>query len=118
MNSAKVAGIVKTAAAVVILLSVVGFGISSSRTMPGNAIVLLDQESKTYTAPPCVQDPSTLTPATASDARKLGFSPDARCRDSGAFLADDRSLTGQMLVTIGLLDELPSRWNPDGTWRW
>lgn len=95
-----------------------GFGIGSDRTTPANAIVYLDLDHRTYFAPPCVNGSMNFMPGTARDAYAQKFSPDPACRDSGAFLSEDRSLSGQFLETLGLLTPKPSRWNPDGSWRW
>ncbi len=50
--------------------------------------------------------------------RKLNYEPDKKCRDAKGFSQDSRSLTANLLVRLGLLPPVPSRWNPDGTWNW
>jgi hypothetical protein len=100
------------------LLLVCGYGIGSERTMPPNAVVYVDKEAKRYFASPCVKDTSRLAAVTAAEAYGLEYKPDPECRKSGAFQSEDRSLTGLLLVMIGVLDELPTRWNADGTWKW
>ncbi|HEV8260966.1 MAG TPA: hypothetical protein VGQ19_09450 [Burkholderiales bacterium] len=95
-----------------------GYAIGSARTMPPNAVVYVDKEAKRYFAAPCVKDTSRLAAATAAEAYGLEYKPDPDCRKSGAFQSADRSLTGLLLVRIGVLDEYPTRWNADGTWKW
>jgi hypothetical protein len=49
--------------------------------------------------------------AKADDARQLQYKPDAACRETGAFAPDDRSLTGQLLVKLGVLSPLQHWWD-------
>ena len=95
-----------------------GFGISGALTMPDNAVLYLDPDRKVYLASPCVGDFTGLRLGTPQEARHLKFSPDPSCREKGAFLSEDRSLSGQVLVSLGILKPMPSRWNSDGSWRW
>jgi hypothetical protein len=96
-----------------------GFFIVPTRTMPDNALVLLDDQNHTYVSPGCAkQEKQEYRVATAAEARKLNYEPDKNCRDSGGFSQDSRSLTGNFLARLGMLPPLPSRWNPDGTWNW
>jgi hypothetical protein len=96
-----------------------GFFIVPTRTMPDHAIVLLDDQERTYLSPSCAKnDRVQFRPARAVEARKLNYQPDKKCQDSGGFNQDRRSITGNFLVRLGLLPPLPSRWNADGTWNW
>ena len=96
-----------------------GFFIVPTRTMPDNAIVLLDDQNHTYLSPSCAnQEKKEYRLARAAEAQKLNYEPDKKCRDQGGFSQDTRSLTGNLLGRLGLLPPLPSRWNPDGTWNW
>ena len=96
-----------------------GFCLVTTRTMPDNAIVLLDEQTHTYVSPGCAnQEKKDYRRARAAEARKLNYAPDKKCQDAGGFSQDNRSITGNYLVRLGLLPPLPSRWNADGTWNW
>ena len=96
-----------------------GFFIVPTRDMPDHAIVLLDDQNRTYTSPGCAgQEQKNYRQARAAEARKLNYAPDKKCRDQGGFRQDDRSITGNLMVRLGLLPPRPSSWNPDGTWNW
>ena len=96
-----------------------GFCLTPIRNMPDNAIVLLDDQNHTYLSPQCAnQEKKEYRLARAAEARKLNYKPDKKCRDAGGFSQDNRSITGNYLVRLGMLPPLPSRWNADGTWNW
>lgn len=96
-----------------------GFGISSSVTVPDHAIVFIDPVNKSYFAPPCASEQMQLAPRmTIGQVRKLGFNPDAACRDAGAFVQEARSLSGQLLEAMKVLSPLRPRWDADGAWNW
>ncbi len=96
----------------------VGFGIAPTIDAPPGALVHVDAASRIYFAPSCRQISSALGITTLGNARKLGFSPDARCLELGGFVQRDRSVSGQILEKFGLLAPLPSRWNANGSWNW
>ncbi len=100
----------------IVVLLCIGFGIGSSKTMPKNVIILLDHTNKQYLAPVCVLDPSSYSVATVHEAYDLDYHPNPECRDQGAFVQEERSLSGILFEKLGLLRPLQSRWNPDGTW--
>ena len=98
-----------------------GFFIVPSRDMPDHAVVLLDDQNRTYLSPICAGKEKGLDKkgyrlSSAGDARKLKYEPDQKCREESGFSQDSRSITGNFLERMGLLPPLPSRWNPDGTW--
>jgi hypothetical protein len=96
-----------------------GFFFIPTRTMPDNAIVLLDDQNHTYLSPVCAkQEKQKYRTATAAEAQKLNYAPDKKCQDLKGFIQDNRSITGNFLARLGMLPPLPSRWNPDGTWNW
>ena len=97
-----------------------GFFIVPTRSMPDNALVLLDDRNKTYFSPPCVKKAGDkpLRAATAAEARRLQYEPDHSCGGAAGFRQDGRSLTGNFLVRLGTLPPRPSRWDPDGSWNW
>jgi len=99
----------------------IGFGVGVSKSPPKHAVVFVDSTEKTYFAPPCVKglgERTTLTESTIGKVYSLKLNPDPECRDTGAFLQDARSLSGQLLQKIGILNPLKSRWNIDGSWNW
>jgi hypothetical protein len=107
--------------AVIMLLCTLlaGFFIVPTRDMPDNAVVLLDDQTRTYFSPACAQqEKREYRPATAAEARKLNYTPDKKCQDTAGFTQDKRSLSGNLMARLGMLPPLPSRWNPDGTWNW
>jgi hypothetical protein len=96
-----------------------GFCLTPTRTMPDNAIVLLDEQTHMYVSSGCAnQEKQDYRRSTAAEARKLNYAPDKKCQDAGGFSQDNRSITGNYLVRLRLLPPLPSRWNADGTWNW
>jgi hypothetical protein len=105
----------RAGAMLAVFLLFMGFGIGSTRPMPKNALVLLDDEKRQYLSPPCVADRSELRPAFASQAYELHYAPAQRCGD---FAMDGRSLSGSFLERVGVLSPLPSRWRADGSWKW
>jgi hypothetical protein len=107
--------------AVIMLLCTLlaGFFIVPTRDMPDNAVVLLDDQTRTYVSPGCAnQGKREYRQATAAEARKLHYAPDKKCQDAGGFSQDNRSLSGNLMARMGMLPPLPSRWNPDGSWNW
>jgi hypothetical protein len=110
--------VIKFIAALIGVLLLIGLGISSIKTMPENARVFVNDTEKTYLAPSCTKINANLRAMTASEARKLGYEPNKKCRDGGAFAQDDRSLTGMLFQKIGILKPMPSRWNADGSWNY
>jgi hypothetical protein len=107
--------------AVIMLLCTLlaGFFIVPTRDMPDNAVVLLDDQTRTYFSPACAkQEKREYRPATAAEARKLNYAPDKKCQDAAGFSQDNRSLSGNFMARLGMLPPLPSRWNEDGTWNW
>src|SRR5262245_55659568 len=109
--------------AVVLGLSWLATGIGSSRPMPDNAQLILDTVTPTYFAPPCLASAPLYVKhvgiaGSSRDASELKYQPDPACRDAGGFVQEDRSLFGLVLVAIGVLKPLPSRWNGDGSWNW
>jgi hypothetical protein len=109
---------IKFAAALIVILLMIGFGIGSSKGMPDYAQVYVNDAAKTYLAPPCMKATASFRIVTAGKAITMGYKPDGKCRDEGAFMQNDRSLTGTFLQTIGFLKPMPSRWDKDGSWKY
>jgi hypothetical protein len=109
---------IKVVAAMVCAIFLFGLWIGSLKVMPDHSKVCVDDVTKTYIAPPCVKESDGLRIVNAGEAKRLGYEPDKRCRDEGAFIQDDRSLTGLFFQKIGILRPIPSRWNEDGSWNY
>lgn len=108
----------KAIAVIIGVLLIIGLVIKSSKAMPDYAHVYVNDVERTYLVPPCIRITVGLRAITAGEARKLGYRPDRKCRDEGAFIQDDRSLTGMFFQKIGILKPIPSRWNEDGSWNY
>jgi hypothetical protein len=108
--------VVLTAVAVV---AMIGLGIGSIDLMPSYAVVFLDDTNKTFVALPCIDEwrsrPSQtidlVRRGTAGEAAKLGYKPDAKCREAVGYSEDGRSLTGLALVWLGVLPPLVHWWD-------
>jgi hypothetical protein len=85
------------------------YGTGTMRDMPDNAIVLLDDQARTYTTPPCISPMGGLRPARAADAYAINYKPDSQCKEKDGFFQRGRSLWGKLLEKVGLLSPLPSR---------
>jgi len=103
---------------VIIFIFFGGLGIKSSKTVPSNALILLDDENRTYISPPCTTQYFKYRLSILSEARSLEYRPDPQCRDAGGFVQEGRSLSGMFLEKFGILKPLPSRWNENGNWNW
>ena len=101
-----------------LLFFMIGLGIGTSSPIPDHALVYLDDEVKTYSAPLFLQDPASQPLVTIVEARRLTYSPDRHSRDTGAFFEEGRSISGMLLEKVGILGPLPSRWNADGSWNY
>ncbi|MCF6149954.1 MAG: hypothetical protein E3K37_14975 [Candidatus Kuenenia sp.] len=101
-----------------LLLVVAGLAVNVSKTMPGNALVYVNDETKEYYAPNCVRDVQPLRLITIREALSLGYVPEKNCMKSGEFLQKGRSLAGLLLERVGILKEVPPRWNKDGSWNY
>jgi len=110
---------VKGALGIAAVLIVAGLGIGTIDSMPPYAVVFLDDTSKTFIALPCIEEwrsRQTKTVdfvwrGTAGDARRLGYEIDLACRDAGGYSEDGRSLTGIILVKLGVLEPLTHWWD-------
>ena len=109
----------KATIAVILVLLWLGTGIDTTVTMPDNAPVYLDDGARSYIALPCIEEWERRTGesfafvhlGTAKEAHQLHYQPDQDCRDAGAFMEDNRSLTGHLLVKLGILPPMQHWWN-------
>ena len=122
-----------------------GFGCDTVSSMPDRALIFVDPKQSVYFAPVCVSMPdsvqaliakafttakthddssgaifrsSGLMPMPAAARTQLGLHPDTKCRDEGAFEEEGRSVSGNLLVKVGILPPKKSRWNADGSWNY
>jgi hypothetical protein len=96
-----------------------GFFMVPTQDLPDHAVVFLDDRNRTYLSPGCAEgDRGAYRRSTAAEARRLQYRPDEKCRETGGFSQEQRSLTGNFLVRLRLLPPVPSRWNRDGSWNW
>lgn len=110
---------IKTALAAAGLLLLVGFGIKVDVSMPAYAAVYLDDAARTYIALPCLEEwqsrpaktVAILRLSSAGEAYKLGYSPDDGCRNQGALVSNDGSLSSRTLVRLGLLSPAKHWWD-------
>jgi len=98
----------------------IGYGVKSLHHASPYAIVFVDEESRRYFAPFCVSgmDRDRMVKMSLGEAQDRSFVPDDGCRNTGAFVQEGRSLTGNVLQRLGILGPIESRWKPDGSWRW
>jgi hypothetical protein len=110
---------VKGALGIAAVLIFVGLGIGSIDSMPPYAVVFLDDTSKTFIALPCIEEwrarpthtVDVMRRGTVDDAHRLGYKIDLACRDAGGYSEDGRSLTGIILVKLGVGDPLTHWWD-------
>jgi hypothetical protein len=103
---------------IVIVLAVMGLGVTTISTAPDHALVYADIQSREYFAPPCVDHASELIVLTIGQVHDLDYRPNSDCVNAGAFQSNTRSLITVLLESVGVLSPPPSRWNSDGTWNW
>lgn len=105
---------------VIAFLFIAGFGIGSSITAPKYATVYIDENTETYLSPPCIPKDATkyMPKVTISDVRQLTLEVSSQCVNQGGFSQEGRSLSGNLLESLGILNPLRKRWNSDGTWNW
>lgn len=115
---AKMGPVVLLAIMVVGLGVYLGFGIRRSRYAPPNAIVLVDPITEFFYPQPCAPADGEGIWMTLSKAHEMGYELDSACRAEGLLFQEDRSLSGSLLESIGILPPIESRWNADGSWRW
>ena len=109
---------------VVALFSAIAFMqcIEVSKSMPDNAVVLVDDQLKIYHSPMHFKDdkvdvPPNLRSIVASEAKSLEFKPDPSCRNREYFSHERGSfLRAKLSDWTGLASQ--PRWNDDGSWNW
>lgn len=101
----------------------IGLGIETTVTLPPYALVFLDDQAKTYIAAPCLnewlQRPgehySLARRSTSSEAQRLHYAPDDKCREAGGYIDDGPSLTGLLLIKLGILPAKKYWWDEQTT---
>ena len=113
----------KIVTVIVISLLIIFFFISIYVTVeeiiPGNAVVIVTLEDKTYHSIHfdhiCVVGKTAKT-MTLSEALAKGFKSDPHCQDLGYFRGNRRFLFHDILSKLGM--EINSRWDKNGNWLW
>jgi len=101
----------------ILLLLFLGSEIGSITAVPDDAIVYVDDSTKTILAPECVRDWQTVPNApwgiirrmTMGQASKLNYDLDPKCRDTGEFAPDGPTLTEMLLIKLRLWPK-PTYW--------
>lgn len=131
MNMAKILTAITLIIGIPFILLIIGFGIETTNTCPDHALVLVDEKSKEYYAPPCLIESGydsvdeieefaqivDMVVMTKGEAKKNKYSSNRDCADENGFIEEGRSLSGSLLEKIGILPKQNSRWNDDGTWK-
>ena len=87
-----------------------------SQGIPPTAVVFINDQARTYLAPPCVQTWEGLRRGSVGEAWSLGYKPDPQCQDEGWFTQDKAGIVVSLLQKMGLINGEPTRWNQDGSW--
>ncbi|MDT8902235.1 hypothetical protein [Anaeroselena agilis] len=107
---------------VVLCMFVAGFFFDNTVPAPAAAWVYADLDQRVYYPPPYLEnsgrDAAGLLLTTAGEAKKMNCAPDPQAKSKGYFRQPDRSMSGRLLQSLGILKPLPGRWNRDGTWNW
>lgn len=106
---------------VILAFAIISFGVGTSVTMTPNAIVIVDENKKTYFAPPFFEDNGLDIPIgykkdIAKNVREK-YNPDKTCRDQGYFVQDTGALFWKYLKDRGIIPN-KKRWNENGSWNW
>ena len=120
-KSNKLVTILKYAAGWAIFLFLIGsyFVVFGDRAtpMPPHAKVLIDDDSKTYSAPSYYEDnglqiPSGSRIVSAREAKKINYSPNGDCVRQGYFMQEDGSLF------MSIFSSPKKRWDDEGNWNY
>lgn len=113
----KLVSLLQRAGLIMVLLFAAGFGIETLVTIPDYAVVYLDDAANTYIALPCFEEWRTrlgdafVRRGKVSDAKKLHYRLDDNCREAGGYIDDGRSLSGLLLVKLGILPPKQHWWD-------
>lgn len=87
-----------------------GCFIGTSAIIPENAIIFLDDATKTYFG--CSGEPSApLRRSTVSEAYRLHYKAGQNCQPPVRFVDEDWPLTGLLLVRVGILSPAKHWWD-------
>lgn len=112
---------VKGGVMVAVFLFSMGLGCGTTKAIPENAFIVIDEKAGLYMNPLCAieyyENVDDLVFTTRAEQPK-GLNPHPACRDAGGLATDGRSVSMAILEAVGIISPLPSRWNDDGTWNW
>lgn len=124
-NTERLYSLIAMLIGIMVLLGLVGQFIIIADKAPPQAVVYTDQNTGIYYAPPYILgkkypsdfDESNLQAETVAEAAQKGHKADKACVDLGYF-KQRSTLNDRIMITIGLAEKPPSRWNADGSWNW
>lgn len=110
---------------ILVVLGLVGSLIKVNTPMPPIATVYVDDQTRTYYAPPYILgkkhpptlDANRLHGITAAQAEEANYKPDKTCEEMNYF-RERTTLSQTIQLKLGLIEAKPSRWNADGSWNW
>ncbi len=113
---------------IIAFLGLFGQFIMVKKAPPPRTDVYVDEISQLYYAPPYILGKKyppdfdlaivdRLKRMTISEAQQKNYKPDKTCEEMNYFL-EQITLNQKILVSVGYLQEKPSRWNVDGSWNW
>ena len=107
----------------VFLVLIFGLGIKTTRVMPDNAVIVVNDTLRIYAPPHCYKETGRVTPNDTyttifSEIKGKGYEPDSICRNQGYFHDEPVSILRDILENNGILKPRPSRWKKDGSWNW
>ncbi|MBD3637019.1 MAG: hypothetical protein HUJ25_06700 [Crocinitomicaceae bacterium] len=127
----KFASFLKIFGAVIFSLLFIGFGFETTLSTPDYALIFVDENSYEYFSPPCLMEEgydsveeivsfaemNELKVYKKSEIKRKGLKQNPDCREQEGFVQEGRSITVNILVSLGLFSESETRWNEDGSWK-
>jgi len=113
-----------------IILVVIGFFLNTTQVSPSHALLIVNEKTKEYYAPPCLMEngydnvgiiykfanANNLTVCRRKDIVGKKLKPNPDCRDKDGLVDNGGSLSRLLFSKLGLLSPYKNRWNIDGSW--
>ncbi|GEM_PF-2499480 len=113
-----------------ILLIAIGFFLKTIQVCPDHAILIVNEKTKEYFAPPCLMETgydnvgtiykfaysNSLTVCRGKDIVNKKLKPNPECRDKDGLVDNGGSLSRLLFNKLGLMSAYKNRWNSDGSW--